>query len=184
LGLSFQQGHRSHHMRKSKPLLGHRLQHAASQRLLGIALWAAVSLCVLSACQDDSDCSSANSTTVLVSFLDSASGSALSLTFDSVYAPATGITILNDTNAVSSVSLPIDPFNTNALYLLVNDTVVDSLAVTYSLRSRVITPSCGTELVVTALAIDSTLTSYDSAVVANDFLNEFLDVNINLYLAQ
>ena len=152
--------------------------------LVGLLLWVLLSGFLLSACQDDSDCSSANSTTLLVTFLDSATGGSTSLSFDSIYAPTISTTVLNDTTPIIGVGLFIDPFTETTQYIFVRDTVVDSLTVTYSLRSRIITPSCGAEQVVTNLAVDSTQTTFDSAVVVTDFLNEFNETNIRLYIAQ
>lgn len=150
-------------------------------RPLTVALWAMLSMAVLSACQDDSDCSTINSTTLLVSFLDSASGDALLQVYDSIYT-SSGSILFNDTLERSLVELPIDPFNSTAQYFFAQDSVVDSLTVTYFARSRIISPSCGPEQSVINLALDSIGTSFDSAVVVSDILITLNETNIQLYI--
>ena len=133
----------------------------------------------LSACNNDTDCSSLNTTTLLVNFLDSASGEPLEVEVDSIIAAGPGFNYLDSTITQSYFTLSVNPLaNSTTYYFVRPDEGRDTLTIGYNAITRLISPQCGTEPVINQIAI--LYHSFDSARVISVELitiNEF-DIQI------
>jgi hypothetical protein len=123
----------------------------------------------MASCYDKGDCILTSSNLVRIDFFSSqATATAKTIVFDSalVLPPAF---LFKDTASVSvsSLLLPVDPTESQTQFIIFHDKKVDTLVVSYTTQSQVLSPDCGTFSYQNDLTILYSTFPADSAVVVN-----------------
>lgn len=136
-------------------------------------------LLALSACNDDTDCSSLNTTDLLVNFIDSASGEALEVAIDSIIAVGPEINYLDSAVTQSNFTLTVNPLaDSTSYYFIRSDASRDTLTIGYNVVTRLISPGCGAEPVINQLVLLNH--TFDSARVVSIELISINEVDVQI----
>ena len=136
-------------------------------------------LVALSACNDDTDCSSLNTTNLLVNFLDSASGEPLLVELDSIIAAGPNSSFLDSAVSQSNYTLTVNPLADSSTYYFVrSDATRDTLTIGYRAVTRLISPGCGSEPVISQLSLLNH--TFDSARVLSVELISINEVDVQI----
>lgn len=144
--------------------------------IISLFVTALLMLLGLSACNDDTNCASFNTTAIQVDFKNVNTGVTRNLIFREINAHlGEGLSQqLYDSGAYSALSLPLNPFADSSTFLFqrLNLSLIDTLTIGYDVNLKLISPQCGTEYVITGLEIR--YHTFDSLTLAS---TELLTIN-------
>lgn len=136
------------------------------------------SLLILSSCLDEADCVTTTTDFVNVRFYERENNLTDTLFLTSLTALGSDSVLYNQ-DTVTSVRLPLDPQANSARYVFQSQYGRDTLVLTYSLGTRLISEDCGVEILYSQL--DYLSHSFDSVNVANRVPVEDINEDIKVY---
>ena len=149
---------------------------SARVRLFGVVFLFGV-LCY--ACNNIPDCrNEIESNAVKLTFYDSADSTLLEVRFDSIRAVNTDSVFYLDTLR-SYYELILDPSSNASTFLFYKSKQVDKLELNYSKSIAIVSEECGPSITFSELTLSEF--SFDSVALINDFLDQSLTENIEVY---
>ncbi|MEQ6121088.1 DUF6452 family protein [Reichenbachiella sp. MALMAid0571] len=115
---------------------------------------------------------------VKLKFYDSTDSTSLEVNFDSIKAVNTDSVFYQDT-LLSYYELILDPTSTTSTFLFYKSDQVDKLELNYSKNIAIISEECGPSVTFSEIALSDY--SFDSVALINDFLDQSLSENIEVY---
>ena len=140
---------------------------------------AGIILLSLSACFDNSDCGSVNTSTVNIGFYNLQTGNTLAVFFDSIYTTEL-VTLADPTNFVQRFELPLNPESNSVTMIFRRDLVTDTIAINYSRVLGLIHPDCEGEVIYNNLEIVNS--TFESFVITARNIRRTNDINLEIYL--
>ena len=135
---------------------------------------------LLTACFDSGDCLITSTNVVKINILDLATPTqAKDMVFDSVFIPDQGY-FYNNKDTVSQIFVAIDPRTTETEYVFQYQERSDTLVLSYSNQTIVLSPDCGSYLYQTDLAIKHSTFSSNQVVIKEQSLQTGVAVNIEI----
>ena len=134
-------------------------------------------------CSDDSICNSINSHNFKISFYSKTTLADTSITLSNLEIVGKDMTWIASDSSVNSLILPINPIEYATQYVLTdNANNIDTIALLYDTRQYVFSDVCGTELQVINITLDDLIENNDSIVLRRDYLNEYVNINLEVYI--
>ena len=99
-------------------------------------------LILFASCLDEPDCIITATNLVQVSLLRLDEDSARTVKFDRILALGTD-TVFYENDSISSLSLPVNPGTAKTTFRFYYESQVDSLVVSYTRATKIISPTCG-----------------------------------------
>ena len=131
------------------------------------------------ACNNIPDCrNEIESNAVKLTFYASADSTLLLINFDSIRAVNTDSVFYQDT-LLSSYELILDPTSNASTFLFYKSDQFDKLELSYSKRIAIVSEECGPSITFSEIALSEY--SFDSVALINDFLDQSLSENIEVY---
>lgn len=143
--------------------------------------WLAIMiLSLISSCGDIPTCLDVETSLVKINFIDE-SGTEKPITLRSLTAIGNEMGFLEyaDTT-LSNFQLSLNPGSTTTTFILEQETVTDTLALTYEVIAKLISPECGLDAAFTKL--DTAFTTYNQLEIVNMSIHKEVTVNIEITL--
>lgn len=115
---------------------------------------------------------------LIVKFYDASDLTSTAIKFDSIKA-ANSDSIFYLGDSLSTYQLILDPSLNEATFLFYQGSNAKSLAVSYARNISIISEDCGPEILFSDILLETT--SFDSAALTNDFLDQTISENIEIY---
>lgn len=132
----------------------------------------------IQACLDDPDCVTTTADAITIGFYEAESGVADTLVFRQVRAIGSD-SILAELDTLSSIRLPLDPRGPSTAYHFDTNLGVDTLILSYTLGTRMISEECGIEFIFSEL--DFLRNDFDSIQIVNRIPIEEINEDIQIY---
>jgi hypothetical protein len=117
---------------------------------------------------------------LIVKFYDASDLTSSAIKFDSIKAANTdSIFYLED--SLSTYQLILDPSLNESTFMFYQGDKVQILAVSYARNVSIISEDCGPEILFSDILLDLETTSFDSAALTNNSLDQLISENIEIY---
>ena len=139
-----------------------------------------VLICLWGSCTNDELCEGVGTNEIKLSFKNYESGSALSITLDSIgfsWKPLMDTLYLDTT--VTFIGLPVDPDTSVTQFVFVTADRTDTLEIGYHVSSSLISAECGPELLFSQL--DTIYHTFDSLAIIQNIFDREVETNIELF---
>jgi len=135
---------------------------------------------LISSCGDIPTCLDVETSLVKINFIDD-SGAEKPITLRSLTAIGNEMGFPEYENTtLSNLQLSLNPALTSTTFILEQETVTDTLALTYEVVARLISPECGLDAAFDKL--DTAFTSYNQLRIVNKSIHKEVTVNIEITL--
>lgn len=134
---------------------------------------------LFSACLDEPDCIVTASNEVKISFEKITSDSARAVEFNSILVSGTD-SVFYEADSVTSVIIPVNPIAFETTFRFFYESAIDTLVVSYTRQTRVISPDCGAFNYFQDLEV--VFSSFPEAKVINPQLSNSSAINVTIKL--
>lgn len=136
-------------------------------------------LILLASCLDEPDCISTASNKVAISLRRIAEDSARTVKFDRILVSGTD-SVFYESDSLSFLHLPVNPATTETTFRFYYELKMDSLVLSYTRETKVVSPQCGAFNYFQELSVVST--SFGQVIVDNSQLSISGTANLTIKL--
>ena len=140
-------------------------------------------LFLMGSCEEDQICDENARTYLNAGFYKAEEGALQDSVLNNLKIRAIGMdSLIYDSSGISKIKLPLDYGNSQTSFLMINDSVSDTLRFTYDKKMIFISYQCGFAPTYNLLSTTNSYHGIDSAIIINSKIETLDEENLRIYL--